>query len=113
MSRHYVLAASPETVRWGALAANIPPCLTVQPGDTVTIETVSGNPAHLGGASLLAPHHREICEKLKPSPGPHILTGPVAVEGAEPGDTLEVRIKAVELSADWGYSIIRPLYGTL
>jgi acetamidase/formamidase len=113
MSRHHVLAASPETVSWGALAARIPPCLTVQSGDTVTIDTVSGNPAHLGDASLLAPHHREICDKLKPSPGPHILTGPVAVEGAEPGDTLEVRIKAVELTADWGYSIIRPLFGTL
>ena len=113
MPGSHTLAAATATVRWGALDAKIPPCLTVRPGDTVTIDTVSGNPAHLGDASLLEPHHREICEKLRPSPGPHILTGPVAIEGAEPGDTLEVRIKAVELTADWGYSIIRPLFGTL
>jgi acetamidase/formamidase len=61
----------------------------------------------------MAPAHREIVEKLKPHLGPHILTGPVAVRGAEPGDTLEVRIKAIELSVDWGWNIIRPLRGTL
>jgi acetamidase/formamidase len=58
-------------------------------------------------------HHREICEKLKPSPGPHILTGPIAVRGAEPGDTLEIRIKDIELTVDWGWNLIRPLRGTL
>ena len=61
----------------------------------------------------MLPHHREICEKVKPSPGPHILTGPIAVRGAEPGDTLEVRIKAIELTVDWGWNVIRPLRGTL
>ena len=61
----------------------------------------------------MLPHHREICDKLKPSPGPHILTGPIAVRGAEPGDTLEVRIKAIELTVDWGWNLIRPLRGTL
>jgi acetamidase/formamidase len=61
----------------------------------------------------MLPHHREICEKLKPSPGPHILTGPVAVRGAMPGDTLEVRIKAMQLTVDWGWNLIRPLRGTL
>ena len=48
-----------------------------------------------------------------PRPGPHILTGPIAVRGAEPGDTLEVRIKAIELTVDWGWNLIRPLRGTL
>jgi acetamidase/formamidase len=43
----------------------------------------------------------------------HILTGPVYVEGAEPGDTLEVRIVDVRLRQDWGYNVIRPLAGTL
>ena len=46
-------------------------------------------------------------------PGPHILTGPIAVRGAEPGDTLEVKIQALELTVDWGWNIIRPLRGTL
>ena len=43
----------------------------------------------------------------------HILTGPVAVEGAEPGDVLEVDILDVQLRQDWGYNLIRPLAGTL
>jgi acetamidase/formamidase len=113
MPRTHTLAAAPATVRWGALDAKIAPVLTVASGDTVVIETVSGNPADVGHAVALEPHHRAICEAHKPWPGPHILTGPVAVEGAEPGDTLEVRIKAIELSVDWGWSIIRPLRGTL
>jgi acetamidase/formamidase len=45
--------------------------------------------------------------------GPHILTGPVHVKGAEPGDTLEVRILNIELTTDWGWNIIRPLKGAL
>ena len=45
--------------------------------------------------------------------GPHILTGPVWIEGAEPGDTLEVRIKAIGLRQNWGYNSIRPLRGGL
>jgi acetamidase/formamidase len=113
MPKTHTLAATPATVRWGALDAKIPPCLTVGSGDTVVIDTVSGNPADVGHAVTLEPHHRAVCEAHKPWPGPHILTGPVAVAGAEPGDTLEVRIKAIELSVDWGWSIIRPLRGTL
>ena len=43
----------------------------------------------------------------------HILTGPIAVDGAEPGDVLEVDILDVQLRQDWGYNLIRPLAGTL
>jgi acetamidase/formamidase len=113
MATHHTLLPTPATVHWGNLDANLPPRLTVQPGDTVTIDTVSGNPADLGDAAMLLPQHREVYQRLKPSPGPHMLTGPVAVAGAEPGDTLEVRIKAIELTVDWGWNIIRPLRGTL
>lgn len=45
--------------------------------------------------------------------GPHILTGPIAVAGAEPGDMLEVRIETIEPNNDWGYCAVRPLAGTL
>ena len=113
MATHHTLAPTPATVHWGSLDAKIPPRLTIEPGDTVTIDTVSGGLANVGDTSIMLPHHREICEKLKPSPGPHILTGPVAVAGAEPGDTLEVRIKAIELTVDWGWNAIHPLRGTL
>ncbi|GCC47627.1 hypothetical protein chiPu_0031643, partial [Chiloscyllium punctatum] len=43
----------------------------------------------------------------------HILTGPIAVAGAEPGDVLEVDILDVQLRQDWGYNLIKPLSGTL
>ena len=43
----------------------------------------------------------------------HIVTGPIAIAGAEPGDMLEIRIEKIEPGADWGYNVIRPLAGTL
>jgi acetamidase/formamidase len=48
-----------------------------------------------------------------PRLGPHILTGPIAVAGAEPGDMLEVRIDRIEFGADWGFCGFRALAGTL
>ena len=51
--------------------------------------------------------------KCRRGPGPHFLTGPVWVEGAEPGDALEVRIREVMLRDDWGWNLILPLRGTL
>jgi len=113
MPKHHTLLPTPATVHWGHFDAKIPPRLTVDSGDTVTVVTVSGGAVEVGDVGRMGPAHREIVEKVKPYLGPHILTGPVAVRGAEPGDTLEVRIKAVELSVDWGWNIIRPLRGTL
>jgi acetamidase/formamidase len=113
MPKHHTLLPSPETVHWGHFDAKIPPRLTVDSGDTVTVVTVSGGAVEVGDIARMGPAHREIVEKVKPLLGPHILTGPVAVRGAEPGDTLEVRIRAIELSVDWGWNIIRPLRGTL
>jgi acetamidase/formamidase len=113
MATHH-LNPSPETVHWGHLDAAIPPRLTVESGDVVVIDTVSGGRDDIGQAlSLASPAHREIIEKLAPLDGPHILTGPVAVRGAEPGDTLEVRIREIELTADWGYNLVRRGRGTL
>jgi acetamidase/formamidase len=113
MAAHHVLNPTPETVHWGYFDAKIPPRLAVESGATVTIDTVSGGRAQIEDLSILRPEHREIVEKLKPVLGPHILTGPVEVRGAEPGDTLEVRIKAIELTVDWGWNLILPLRGTL
>ncbi|MEK7839484.1 MAG: acetamidase/formamidase family protein, partial [candidate division NC10 bacterium] len=89
MPSHRVLAPSPETVHWGYFDATIPPRLTVDSGDTVTVDTVSGGLVEVADTSIMRPDHREIVERLKPVLGPHILTGPIAVRGAEPGDTLE------------------------
>jgi acetamidase/formamidase len=113
MSGKHTLAPSVETVHWGYFDAQLPPQLEVDSGDTVTIDTVSGTLDVAKDPKLFGAAHHEIVTKLKPQLGPHILTGPVAVRGAEPGDTLEVRIKAIELTVDWGWNVIRPLRGTL
>jgi acetamidase/formamidase len=113
MPKHHTLQPSPETVHWGHFDAKILPRLTIDSGDMLTVVTVSGGAVEVGDVTRMGPAHREIVEKLKPHLGPHILTGPVAIRGAEPGDTLEVRIKAIELSVDWGWNVIRPLKGTL
>src|SRR5690606_26698866 len=109
---HHELAPSPETVHWGFFDAALPGVHEVYSGDTLTIDPVSGwaevvDPARISAA------HAEILEKVRPGPGPHILTGPVHVRGALPGDALEVRIRSIELTVDWGWNVIRPLRGTL
>lgn len=111
---HHHLKSTVETCHWGYFDAALAPVLTVASGDTVTIETISGGRDVLPPAGFHVPP--ELLEVQKRSermlPG-HILTGPVAVTGAMPGDVLEVRILEVELRQDWGYNFIRPLAGTL
>ena len=107
------LDASVETVHWGFLDGRLPPRLTVESGDTVVIDTLSGWPEVAPDMRLYGPAHREIVTTLKPVMGSHILTGPIAVRGARPGDTLEVRIKDIELTEDWAWNAIRPLRGAL
>ncbi len=103
-----------ESVHWGWFDAAQPPALTVDSGDRVVIETVSGGPANLPGAGFHVPPELLTLHQgaERRSPG-HILTGPVAVRGAEPGDVLEVRILNISLRQDWGYTLHRPLSGAL
>jgi len=113
--RHH-LASSPQTVRFGIFDAALAPVLTVDPGDTVVIDCVSGGPEVMPPPELglaIPPALQAIHDARLERMGPHILTGPVAIRGAEPGDTLEVRIEAVEPNNDWGYCAVRPLAGTL
>ena len=114
MAQH-TLFATPDTVRWGIFDAGTPPVLTVDSGDSVTIECVSGGRDSMppaGSGLAVPPALREIQDKVRPGPG-HILTGPVAIRGAAPGDTLEVRIDKIEFGADWGFCGHRSLLGTL
>ncbi len=108
------LPASVATCHWGQFDAALPPVLTLRSGDTLVVDSVSGGPEVLPPEGFhVPPELHDIHARLpRPLPG-HILTGPVAVEGAEPGDTLEVRILDVQLRQDWGYNVIRPLAGTI
>jgi acetamidase/formamidase len=115
MSQHHVVPCRPEHCHWGFFDAELKPVVTVESGDTVQIECVSGGPEVLpppAGFEVL-PDHRAILDNLTPKLGSHILTGPVAVAGAEPGDVLEVQILSVDCRQNWGYTRIRPLVGTL
>jgi acetamidase/formamidase len=90
--------------------------LTISSGDRVTIDTLSGEPGDLPDPSLgfhVLEAHRALVTRQQPGPGPHLLTGPVAVNGAEPGDILEVEIEAIDFSQDWGWNVQLPLLGTL
>ncbi len=88
--KHYVLKATPESVQWGWLDPKAPVQLTIDSGDTVSIETLMHARDQIQkGVSI-----EKIVElrKANPGGGPHSLTGPVAVRGAEPGDVMEIRI---------------------
>jgi acetamidase/formamidase len=112
---HHHLAASPKTVHWGEWDARIPPVLSVKSGDSVTIDTLSGEPEDLPEDErfIVLQDHRDVLAGARRGPGPHLLTGPIHVEGAEPGDVLEVRIDEVTLRQNWGWNIQLPLHGTL
>ena len=115
MATHFV-PASPETVHWGHFDAQLPPVLSVKSGDTVTMETISGEPDDMPDANsdyTILPEHLDVLKNGKRDMGPHFMTGPVAVEGAEPGDVLEVRILEAAVRQDWGWNLMAPLLGTL
>lgn len=115
MSVHH-LEATPETVVWGRFSARIEPVLTIRSGDSVVVETYSGiaelYPAQ-GSGMTVSPKLRTINEAGLPFRWGHLLTGPIAIEGAMPGDVLEVRIEAIEPLADWGFNAVEPFDGTL
>jgi acetamidase/formamidase len=109
------LPATPKTVAWGHYDANDKPALTIQSGDTVVMHTLLTNsPTGLEKAGVAAadiqPELRAVYEGVPATargPGGHILTGPVAIEGAEPGDTLEVRILKIDMDIPYAYNAFR------
>src|SRR6202044_3581578 len=87
-SKHYVLPATPENVQWGWYDPNEKPKLRIHSGDTVSIETL---PHSLGQIKPGVPMEEIVKpRKRNGGGGPHSLTGPIYVEEAEPGDTLEI-----------------------
>src|SRR6202022_437272 len=115
----YSLKPTPKTIAWGYYDASTPPVLRVKSGDSVEIQTLitsspkrlegSGLPADQGGQSL-----RDFYDQVKEKgPGGHILTGPVYIEDAQPGDVLEVRIVSVKLAIPYAYNGFGPGRGFL
>jgi acetamidase/formamidase len=115
MSTHHTVQCRPAHCHWGFFDAGLKPVLTVEPGDTVSVDCVSGGRDVLPSdpAFEILADHRAIHGALTPRLGAHILTGPIAVEGAEPGDVLQIDILSIDCRQNWGYTRIRPLAGTL
>lgn len=113
-----VVRVTPATVQWGHFSAEAKPVLTVNSGEVVTIDTIVGIPDMLEqlGAAADDPirEMKEMYAKVKDrGPGPHFLTGPVAIQGALPGDVLEVEILEVRLRSAYGWMMIEPGSGAL
>ena len=106
----HTLLATPTTVVWGYYSGTAKPALTIASGDTVTIQTLStcGPPARLQALGIAAadiPSYVADIYANYPAadkgPGGHILTGPVAITNAEPGDVLELRIQKIQIDVPW------------
>lgn len=95
--RFWMLPATPQTTQWGVFDNTIAPSLRIDPGDTVAIQTM---PA---GGGQVAPGITEgRIEKINgavKNRGPHTVTGPIYVNGAEPGDVLAIRINKIRMSS--------------
>ncbi len=104
----HTLLATPDTVAWGYYSGQSKPVLTVKSGDTVRMQTLStcGPPELMISRGVkpedipayTAPIYKEVKDR---GPGGHILTGPVAIAEAEPGDVLEVQILKVDIDVDF------------
>jgi acetamidase/formamidase len=109
------LPASPQTVVWGHYDASDKPVLVIQSGDTVVMHTLLTNSPNGLAKAGVAPGDiqaelRAVFDGVPASargPGGHILTGPVAIDGAEPGDTLEVRIVKIDIDIPYAYNAFR------
>jgi acetamidase/formamidase len=113
------LKPTPKTVAWGYYDASTAPVLRIKSGDTVEIQTlITSSPARLEAAGVppeqVEQSLRDITKEVtNKGPGGHILTGPIFVEGAEPGDVLEVRIKTMKLAIPYAYNAFSPGRGFL
>ncbi|MBY0611759.1 MAG: acetamidase/formamidase family protein [Beijerinckiaceae bacterium] len=115
MSKHVEIPATASNMVWGYLDATTKPVAHVSSGDTVTLHSF---PA--GGLDSLPADGREVpasyitaLKTLQQAGGPHFITGPVYVEGAKVGDTLQIDILEAKCWMDWGFVAILPLLGTL
>jgi len=106
----HTLLATPSTVAWGYYSYSAKPVLTIQSGDTVIVQTAStcGPPARLTSQGVQAADIPNWLDDLytkvpqtERGPGGHILTGPIAITGAEPGDVLEVRVVKIAIDTSW------------
>ncbi len=106
------LEATPDTVAYGYYWSDARPALRIASGEIIDVDTLlASTPAALGRAGVPPDQIQESLKAIttqvtgdRRGPGGHILTGPVYVEGAEPGDALEVKILSIDFAIDYGYN---------
>ncbi|MFA6264945.1 MAG: acetamidase/formamidase family protein [Pseudolabrys sp.] len=116
MSQHHVLRGDVGTVHRGTFDAAIKPVLRIQPGDTVEVTTLSGNDENLppaGSGFDVMPEHAHVLAEVPRGIGAHLMTGPIEVAGAMPGDELIVEVLELGFPQPWGWNMIKPGAGTL
>jgi acetamidase/formamidase len=116
MSAHHTLLGDVGTVHRGTFDAAIPPVLRINPGDTVEVTTLSGNEENLPPAGLPfkpSAAHRNVLANIPRGIGAHLMTGPIEIAGAVPGDELVVELVSIKPALDWGWNMIRPGSGAL
>jgi acetamidase/formamidase len=117
--RVHTLMPAPSTVAFGYYDAAAVPVLRVQSGDDVIVGTlITSSPNRLEQVGVkpadVQASLRAIYDSVKNrGPGGHILTGPIYVEGADSGDVLEVRIRAIDLAIPYAYNGFAPKRGFL
>jgi acetamidase/formamidase len=115
----YQLKPTPKTITWGYYDAKTPPALRIKSGDTVEIQTlITASPERFVNAGMppdrIEQSLRDIFNEVKDKgPGAHILTGPIYIEGALPGDVLEVRIQKIQLAIPYALNAFSPGRGFL
>ena len=107
----YVLSPSPQTVAWGYYWSEAKPVLHVRSGDYVNVHTLlTSTPERLESAGVPADQVekelRDVQSVKDRGPGGHVLTGPIYIEEAEPGDVLEIRFVSIDLAIPYGYNAI-------
>jgi len=105
----------PDNLAYGWLDPNKQPVLEVESGERVIVDCLPSWTSDIEAPApfaLLEDHVRALAV-LEKGPGPHFVTGPIAVRGAEPGDVLEVVIEDASLRQDWGWSGVWPGQGAL
>jgi acetamidase/formamidase len=106
------LEVTPATVAYGYYWSAAEPVLRIASGDIIDVDTLlTNNPTGLAKAGVPDAKIQATLKTIvgevtgdRKGPGGHILTGPVFVEGAEPGDVLEVKILSIDLPIDYGYN---------
>jgi acetamidase/formamidase len=123
----HVVASTPENLTWGDYPADKAPVLRVRSGETVRIHTIT----HAGATQNQDPveyltsrgiPREEVLQDVldfwasregreRQGRGGHVITGPVYIEGAEPGDVLEIQILDVTTRVPWGINNTAPRGG--